>query len=149
LDDGWAGLPPEPLPLAPIASRYHVPPTTLLPLLRNAVLNTADILAAVRKSGIHTGLAWQDATTWRDSAHVPNPLMAYSGTSHIIGGFVTGFLDGQLLAAPDGTPFVFSSFQSKERVRIELDADDLAEEHSKGVLNVSVYETINTPMVGR
>lgn len=147
-DTGWASQAPEPLPLAPIAQRYHVPATTVVPVLRSVTLRTQDVLAAVQLSGMQTSPAWREATTWADSAHVPNPLMAYAGTSHIIGGFVTGFLDGRVLTQSDGTPFVFSSFQSKERVRIELDAEALEEEQSKGVQAVTVYETVNKPMVG-
>jgi SAM-dependent methyltransferase len=147
-EQGWAGTPPEPLPLTSIAERYHVPATTVVPTLRQSELSTADLLGAVHRSGMHHSPAWQDATNWHDGAHVPNPLMAYAGAAHIVGGFVTGFLDGQILTAADGTPFVFSSFQSKERVRIELDADDLAEEHGKGVESISVFEIVNKPMVG-
>src|SRR6266545_667622 len=145
---GWVGVPPEPLPLAPIAQPYHVPPTTAQPVMRSAVLSEADILAAVHRAGIQHSPGYIAATTWQDNAHVPNPLMAYAGTSHIVGGFVTGFLDGRVLHSPDGTPFVFSSFQSKERIKIELDAEALEEEQAKGVTSVMVYETTNKPMVG-
>jgi len=31
-------------------------------------------------------------------------LMAYAGTSHIVGGLLTGFLDGQLLWDADRVP---------------------------------------------
>src|SRR6266545_714555 len=145
---GWVGVPPEPLPLAPIAQPYHVPPTTAQPVMRSAVLSEADILAAVHRAGIQHSPGYIAATTWQDNAHVPNPLMAYAGTSHIVGGFVTGFLAGRVLHSPDGTPFVFSSFQSKERIKIELDAEALEEEQAKGVTSVMVYETTNKPMVG-
>jgi hypothetical protein len=74
--------------------------------------------------------------------------MAYAGASHIVGGLLTGFLDGQVLRDADRVPWVFSAFQSKERVAIELDAEVLHDEHEKGALAVTVYETTNVPMIG-
>jgi hypothetical protein len=74
--------------------------------------------------------------------------MAYAGTSHIVGGLLTGFLDGQVLWDADRVPWVFSAFQSKECVAIELDAEALDEARDQGALTVTVYETTNVPMVG-
>jgi hypothetical protein len=97
---------------------------------------------------VYTTATWADATSWQAQVIVPNPLMAYAGTSHIVGGLLTSFLDGQVLWDADRVPWVFSPFQSKERVAIELDAEALDDAREQGALAVTVYETTNVPMIG-
>jgi hypothetical protein len=145
---GWAGVAPEALPATPIPARYLVPGTICQPAWTLTSASDDELLASLRASGVHTTAAWADATTWQAQAIVPNPLMAYAGTSHIVGGLLTGFLDGQMLWDADRVPWVFSAFQSKERVTIELDPEVLQDVREHGALAVTVYETTNVPMIG-
>lgn len=137
-DRAFHGTPPPELPLAPIAQPYTVPTVDTIPRLKHIVVSESDVLHAMLVSGVQTSSAWREATETARRAQVPRPLVRYSRTAHIVGGFFTGFLDGVPITV-DGRTVVFSSFLTKVKARRALDDGEVQDELAKGALSVAVY----------
>lgn len=137
-DGAFRGTPPPELPHTPITHPYLVPTVQDVPHMQHKAINEADLVAAAHVAGVYTTVAWASATETSDRARAPRPLMRYSRTAHIVGGFFTGFLDGVPISA-DGRTMVFSSFMTKVKAKRTLDDAEIQEELAKGAVSVQVF----------
>ena len=143
-DAPWAqGFAPDDLPIAPITDPYFVPATTATPTITALKADDALLLKGLETSGAHLMPLWQAATRWQETACIERPLMPPTGTAHLAADILTGLFDGEIVAGPDGLPYVFTTYVTTEMVSIEVDEDARAkhvtrilQQQDKAVLGV-------------
>jgi predicted RNA methylase len=151
---GWEqGLPPPELPTAPIADRYQVPPTRVVPsiVVRNA--DEATLLYALASSGAHLSPQWQVATVWPEDGLLSSSAMPYTGEAHVAAEFLTGVLDGEIVAGPgsgaaEARQFLFTTFVGQEWVSKVIDSEEREKLRERGVVHVSMRQTQDKPILG-
>lgn len=146
---GWErGDPPPIIPDVSIASPYAVPEATTRPQIVVRHADEATLLTALERSGAHLSPFWEEATTWEPETLRGQPLMPLSGEAHVAAEVLTGLLDGEIIAAPDGEPHLLTAFVGHEWASLRVDDEEQEKLREHGVVAVSVRQWQDKPILG-
>jgi SAM-dependent methyltransferase len=143
------GTPPPELPDHLIADPYRVPDDgRLMPELVTLNADEATLLEALARSGVQRTAEWARATTFQAEQQAEQPIMPPTGEAHLAAEILTGLLDGEVLAGPDGQSYVFVTCVSQQWVRVQLDEETLERERERGNVHVEVQQQEDHPILG-
>jgi hypothetical protein len=146
---GWErGEPPPALPDLPLPDPYPVPEAPTRPQIVVRHADEASLLFALAKGGAHLSAWWEEATTWEREAMRGQPIMPLSGEAHVAAEVLTGLLDGEIIASPDGEPHLLTAFVGHEWAKVTVDEEEREKLREHGVVSVSVRQWQDRPILG-
>lgn len=147
----WAqGFAPPVLPTAPLSDAFQVPAAVGTPQPELVVwrADEAVLLRALRESGAQLTPAWRAATEWQEKSFLEEPAMPPAGFAHLASLLLTGVMDGEVVAGPDGEHYAFTTFVTQRWVDVQLDEEVIEEQRKKGVIALSVRQQEDHAVLG-